>query len=174
MHDDFDERSDDRPLISLFGWGLACLVLLCVAAAGLAPLVLTARKGGNEAATIGSLKAIANAQTLFREGDKDQDGVLAYTGSLQELGAAGPDREALVDPVLAAGTKQGYHFSMGTGRDPRFEFWAKACPVVPGETGHRFFAVDMRGLVYFSSSDFPISDPLDPDNLPAGVHVLGN
>lgn len=136
-------------------------------------LDLGSRGQGSESAAMGALKAIGNAQVLFREGDKDGDGVLAYTGSLQQLGHAGPQGEQLIDSVLAAGTKQGYHFSVGTGEDPRFYFWAKACPVTPGVTGDRFFCTDMTGQIYFSTRDFPMSDVLDSDNLPPGVFVLG-
>lgn len=173
-HEADDELTRRASQVSACALAVVVLVGITGAAWQLTLNLLPARgSGGNEAAAIGALKNIANAQTLFREGDKDQVGVLAYTGSLHLLGHAGPNQEPLIDEVLAAGIKQGYHFSMGTGRDPRFEFWAKACPVTPRETGSRFFYVDMAGRIYFSQFDFPVSDTLDPDNLPQGIHALG-
>jgi hypothetical protein len=166
-----DEPTPER------AWPTGALIMLSgLVLIGAAWLLLpegSARGQGSESAAVGALEAIANAQLLFREGDKDRDGIRAYTGSLQQLGSAGPNREALIDPVLAAGVKQGYHFSMGTGRDHRFEFWVKACPTIPGQTGDRYFATDMSRRIYWSDRDFPISDVFGRD-LPDGVFVLGN
>ena len=102
---------------------------------------------------------------LFREGDKDQDGVLNY-GTLDQLGSA-----QLVDSVLANGTKQGYHFSVRSGPDVELEWSASAVPAVPGTTGSRCFYVDQSGLIYYASE--AIQGPLDPQRLPPGVRVLG-
>lgn len=148
----------------------ALIVLVCVLAAGawLVPQLLSARKsGGTESAAIGSLKTIAYAETYFREADCDRDEVLAYTGSLAVLAS-----HSLVDNALANGTNQGYEFTLSVGPDPRFEWWAKASPTVVGTTGDRFFYVDYTGLIYFSDRDFEV--PIDPENIPDGITVLGS
>ena len=125
-------------------------VLLLGAGALIAPNFFHPRKGGNESAAIGALKAICNAQVLFREGDKDRDGTLQYAASLQQLvnTASGED---LIDEVLAGGTKQGYRFSMGRP-DPQ-QYWVKAEPV-PGSGHERYFYVDQSHTLCFSREDF--------------------
>ena len=163
-----------EPAWSPTAWVMLTAFVLLGSAWFLLPEIPGARGSGNESAAVGGLKAIANAQVLFREGDKDRDGTLAYTGSLQQLGSAGPQGEQLIDSVLAGGVKQGYYFSMGTGRDPRFEFWAKASPTVPGETGDRYFAINMAGILYWSNHDFPLSDIPERGKLPQGVFEFGN
>ena len=51
---------------------IVMLIIGSVAAIAI-PNMLAARKNGNEAGAIGSLKAISTAQRLFREGDKEGD-----------------------------------------------------------------------------------------------------
>ena len=92
------------------------------------------RRGqGAESAAIGSLRAISSAQSVFREADRDRDGVLDYA-HLAELG-----RAELIDEVLATGVKQGYRFSSAPGPAPQFTWWAFAEPTRPGCTGDRAF-----------------------------------
>ena len=125
------------------------------------------RKAGNEAAAIGSLKAISMAQTLHREGDKDGDGTLDYAASLQELGQG-----QLIDSVLASGGKHGYVFETYNGPQTEFEWFATADPEEPGVTGMRFFYVDQSGVVFYSTRG-PIQGPITFNKLPPGVLPVG-
>jgi len=101
-------------------------------------------------AAVGGLRAICNAQTLFREGDKDEDNTLQYAASLQQL-VNTPKGEDLIDEVLAGGTKQGYRYTLGRP-DPQ-HFWVKAAPI-PGSGHIRYFYTDQSNTLYFSTEDF--------------------
>ncbi len=93
---------------------------------------------------IGALKTLSTAQALFREGDKDGDGVLDH-GTLEELSAA-----ALIDAVLGAGVKQGYRFDCRPSpTSPEFMWMAVANPV-SDETGDRSFVVNHTGMIHWS------------------------
>lgn len=129
--------------------GFALASLLAVTGLCLLPDLASQRPYANEAAAIGGLKAIANAQTLYREGDKDGDGTLAYAPSLEALVNTGPDREDLIDEVLAGGTKQGYTFSIASASS--LVWTATANPTVPGTTGDRYFGGNMAGMIFFST-----------------------
>lgn len=173
-HDDYGEeepyleRGTDFSLMPLFLLlGVALLV-----AAGIGAVFFRFQSAGNprlgnEVAAIGALKTISVAQSLHREGDKDRDGTLDYAANLQELG-----QSALIDSILASGTKQGYAFELYNGPQSEFEWFAIADPLVPGETGLRFFYVDQSGVIYYSTKG-PIQGPLDPNALPLGVLPLG-
>lgn len=101
---------------------------------------------GNEAAAIGALKTLVTAQTLFREGDKEGDGVLDY-GTLTEL-----SRATLVDAVLGGGKKSGYVFDcQPSAATPEFLWFATASPAEPGTTGRRYFATNHAGVIYYST-----------------------
>src|SRR5205085_2540470 len=67
------------------------------------PNLVGARKHGNEAMAIGSLKAVITAEGIFREKQKT---VLRY-GSLDELSSRG-----LVDDEVGTGEKRGYRFQV--------------------------------------------------------------
>ncbi len=128
---------------------LSCFGALCLAvpfaSLGLDAL-LSAHKNDNEAAAIGSLKAIANAQTLYREADKDGDGTLAYSASLDELGRLG-----LVPAELADGEDRGYRFRITTARAPQDQFvWVVNADPLPGG-GDRHFGGNMAGLIFFNA-----------------------
>ncbi len=128
----------------------ACLFGFCIFAGIIAaiaiPNLIEARKGSNEAASIGALRTITTAQALFREGDKENDKALDY-GTLDEL-----QRAMLVDGVLGSGTKQGYIFTVEPdAREPMFRFTARARPAKPGQSGDRYFFVDETGIIRFST-----------------------
>lgn len=131
------------------------IAIIAIIAAIAIPNLLSARKNGNESAAIGAIKTIANAQTLFREGDKDGDGTLQYAGSMANLANTGPaGTEDLIDEVLAGGTKSGYNFTCQNPGTPQDQFiWtANAQPVVAGTTGDRYFGGNMAGLIFFNST----------------------
>lgn len=146
--------------------GIASIILiagailggLCVFGSTIAaiaiPNLVEARKAGNEAAALGALKTISSAQALFREGDKDDDGVFNY-------GSLGPLEDAnLIDGVLGGGTKNGYLFECEAGTDsPEFTWWATARPAIPGKTGDRYFYINQTGVIYFSKSGKEAPDP---------------
>lgn len=100
-------------------------------------------------APIGGLKAIHNAQILYREGDKDGDGTRNYAPSLQALINTGTTgEEDLIDEVLASGTKQGYVYAITSVSQSGWT--ANANPGEPGVTGDRYSGVNMNGQVFFS------------------------
>ena len=81
-------------------------------------------------------------QGQFRPGDRDNDGIADYAGSLAELSQAG-----LIDNVLGAGTKSGYRFVV-TGDE---EGWQATATPISESTGTRNFFIDPEGVVRFSS-----------------------
>lgn len=125
---------------------IVILIIATISAIAI-PNLLSARKAGNELGAIGSLKSIATAQRLFREGDKEGDGLNDYA-SLSELSNGN-----LIDPVLQTGTKQGYNFlTEASFTGPEYIFWSTGDPAVEGGTGDRHFATNHRGLIFYSST----------------------
>jgi len=129
------------------------IAIIAIIAAIAIPNLLQARKNGNEAAAIGALKTFATSQSIFREGDKEQDGNLDY-GMLSELGSC-----RLIDGEFASGTKNGYLFqgsySFSTSE---FLWFAVANPVLPGATGDRYFASNMAGVIFYTTPAAALMD----------------
>lgn len=101
---------------------------------------LAARRAEDEeAAAIGALKTLWTAQTRFREGDLERDGVLDY-GTLAELEAAG-----LVGPGLGG---EGYRLEVrvAPGELAQWKWMALATP--EGE-GRRAFATNHAGVIRY-------------------------
>jgi type IV pilus assembly protein PilA len=131
------------------------IAIIAIIAAIAIPNLLSARKNGNEAAAIGSLKAIVSAQTVYREGDKNGDGSNEYAPTLAALtdtGSTGTDD--LIDEILASGTRQGYNFTLTVPGPPqnRFVWTCHADAVVQGTTGDRHFGAAMAGLIFFNAT----------------------
>ncbi len=123
-----------------------CMCVAIVAAIAI-PNLIEACKSGNEAASIGALKTISTSQSLFREMDKEGDGMMDY-GTLQELG-----QSMLLDSILASGTKQGYTFQVFVSPEtPEFLWMATANPVLPNTTGDRFFVTNHERVIHYRSS----------------------
>lgn len=122
------------------------IAIIAIIAAIAIPNLIEARKHGNEAAAIGALKTISTSQTVFREGDKEGDGLLDYARTLGEL-----SNTNLIDPVLGSGTKQGYIFdATHSTATSEFLWFATANPVQPGTTGDRYFATNHSGVIYYT------------------------
>ncbi len=135
---------------SLAASGAVNIALVALVAAALIPPTAEARLVLNEAAAVGTLRTLANAQSLFREGDKDHNGVLDYASSLTALGNAN-----LIDDPLPSGEKQGYEFGiLPSATTPNFMFgWAAtAVPAVWGHTGSRSFYIDEAGVIRGASN----------------------
>ncbi|MCW8141463.1 MAG: prepilin-type N-terminal cleavage/methylation domain-containing protein [Planctomycetota bacterium] len=122
------------------------IAIIAIIAAIAIPNLIEARKHGNEAAAIGALKTISTSQTVFREGDKEGDGLLDYANNLGELSNAN-----LIDPVLGSNTKQGYIFATAhSTATSEFLWFATANPVQPRTTGDRYFATNHSGVIYYT------------------------
>ena len=123
------------------------IAIIAIIAAIAIPNLVEARKAGNEAAAIGTMRTIGSAQALFREGDRDQDGSIDYAQNLAELNSAG-----LIDSELGlpgvpgnASSKSGYVFVMG---GQLFSFDAQCSPE-PNQGGRDFFT-DQSGIITFA------------------------
>ncbi len=128
------------------------IAIIAIIAAIAIPNLIQARKNANESSAVGSLKTIGSAQTLYREGDKDTNGILDY-GNLQQL--AGVATGGLIDPALGSGVKSGYNFRAEPSNstdNALFLWWGTANPTVPTTTGDRYFWTNHTGVVYFTSS----------------------
>ncbi len=139
------------------------IAIIAIIAAIAIPNLVEARKNANETSAIAAVKVILNAQTLFREGDKDGDGQNDFA-SLAELSSTG----YLLDDALASGTKGGYHFtSDGAVNGRTVACYVIANPTRLGVTGDRAFATNHGGSLHYTLGliDTSASNPLVSDGL---------
>jgi prepilin-type N-terminal cleavage/methylation domain-containing protein len=123
------------------------IAIIAIIAAIAIPNLIQARKAGNETSAIGALKTMATSQSIFREGDKEQDGNLDY-GMLSEL-----NNTSLIDSVFGTGTKQGYIFqSVYSFSTSEFLWFGTANPAIVGTTGDRYFTSNMAGVIFYTTS----------------------
>jgi prepilin-type N-terminal cleavage/methylation domain-containing protein len=123
------------------------LVILAVIVAIAIPNLVSSKKSANEGAAISHLKTIANAQTLFRESDKENDNIPDF-GNLQEL-----SNTAIIDASLGVGRRTGYVFETGPcSVNPGFLWFAVANPITPGISGDRYFCTNHRGQIYYTTA----------------------
>lgn len=144
---------------ALRGRGFSLIELLVVVAVLLTlmaiaiPNLMRARGTANEASAVASLRAISTGQASYQ-----QTFGVGYAPSLLALGpGAGPPTAAaadLIDQVLASGTKTGYVFfynpvdSNGDGRMDTYTIQAN--PIVPGQSGSKYFFTDESNVIRFS------------------------
>jgi hypothetical protein len=141
----------DDPRSEIWTWLSIAFPLFAFVACVVTMLAMDARrlrqKREHEQSAKRALWTIAEAQSIFREGDKDGNGVLDY-GTLAQLGAA-----RLIDPELASGTKDGYVFAAGPSTSTSEYLWfAVANPEVPGVTGDRSFATNYSAVIFYSTT----------------------
>ena len=118
---------------------LVVLVIMGIIAAIAIPRLHEAEMSGNESAAISSLRTIVTAQVAYNI----TSGTGIYSSDLATLANA-----ALIDSVLATGTKEGYVYTCTGSKD---FFVVTAAPQVPEQTGRRYFFADQSGVIRFSS-----------------------
>lgn len=130
------------------------------------PDLTSARRRGNEASAISSLRTIVSAENMFHADDRGgEPGVADYATSLAQLGDA-----ELVDEVLASGAKQGYCFIL-VSHDPLRTWHSHADPVLRGTSGDRSFYVDETGILRETrgGSADASSPAIHDDDIPPGT-----
>lgn len=132
---------------TLIELSIAVVIIVIVAAIAI-PNIVSSRKNANESAAIGHLKTLSNAQTMFRESDKDND-LRADFGNLQEL-----SNTTLIDGSLGSGRRTGYIYDTDQCSDnPEFLWFALANPAFPPQTGERYFCTNHRGQIFYTISN---------------------
>ena len=147
---------------------LIVVAVVGVIAAIAIPGLLRARMAGNEAAGVGSLRAIASGETAF----SSSCGRGGYATSLSQLYASpsnGGDGFISPDLALDTTTKSGYTVVLMVGSrntvllpqgstcnsagDAVASYFAAADPVTFGKTGGRHFGTDERGGIFQNTAD---------------------
>ena len=142
------------------------VVILTIIIAIAVPNIISARKNANEASAIGHLKTISNAQTMFRESDKEGD-LVADFANLLEL-----SNTAIIDASLGAGRRTGYLFETDQcSTNPGFLWFALANPLAPPATGERYFCTNHRGQIFYTTAFAIVPDYVD-GNIPAGLLLV--
>ena len=128
------KRNQGFTLIEL----MIVVAIIAIIAAIAIPSLLNARKAGNEASAISSLRTLTTVNEQYRTRFGD------YSSGLAALST-----EGYIDSVLGAAKKSGYTFNYTGGKN----IWN--CDTVPtdaGTTGDRGFFVDQSGVIRFDSS----------------------
>jgi prepilin-type N-terminal cleavage/methylation domain-containing protein len=135
------------------------------------PALLSARRSGNHASAIGSLRVIHSAQHAF----SSVCGNGSYTSRLSQLSIAPPGGGPFISPDLGADTtvKSGYSVTMEEGADgaPAIldacngvsagdlysTYYATATPLSPA-TGTNYYRVGSRGTIFTDTVAIPGKD----------------
>ena len=149
-------------------------LLLVVAIIGLlaaiaVPGLLRARTAGNESSAIASMRIVNTAQHAYMS----SCGNGFYASSLPILGDPAPVGTGFISPDLATATiidKSGYRLRMEEGSEAVVatkdgcnplgiaaalfsSYYASNEPVMPGQSGSRWFWTNLAGTIYTSNAD---------------------
>ena len=114
------------------------VAIIAIIAAIAIPSLLNARKAGNEASAISSLRTLTTVNEQYRTRFQ------SYSTNLANLLATG-----YIDSVLGAGAKSGYNFTYAGGT---VTWSCNGDPQVAATTGDRGFFVDQSGVIRFSQT----------------------
>jgi type IV pilus assembly protein PilA len=139
--------------------GMAAIPFILIIAAIAIPNLLRARMAANEASTVGALRSYNYALGSYAAECPN----VGYPASLANLGPAvnsakDCNHAGVLDSVLAADlpVRSGYTFHYNSGDANNLgqttTFSISAEPVIPGNTGTRYFFVDQTGVIRASSS----------------------
>ncbi|MGO9642600.1 MAG: type II secretion system protein [Candidatus Acidiferrales bacterium] len=140
-------------------------VILIIAAIAI-PNYITSKMRATESGAIQNLRTITTANVVYSTTYS-----VGYSPDIATLGgdASAPTQSAaaLIDSVLATGTKSGYNFTYsvvstdGNGQVTGYVLFAN--PVIPGSTGTRYFYTDETAVIRYNTTttagptDLPIS-----------------
>ena len=103
------------------------VAIIAIIAAIAIPSLLNARKAGNEASAISSLRTLTTVNEQYRTRFRDPVAGIGYAGALADLMNAN-----YIDQVLGSSAKSGYNFAYVGGENT----WScQATPQVDGTTG---------------------------------------
>jgi len=143
---------------------LIVVAIIGIIAAIAVPGLLRARMSGNEAAAIGSLRAVNSAEASYSSA-AGQGGYAIMLGTLA-LGCQG-GTQGFISPDLALdpSTKSGYTVTLAdstaspadvaadcNGTMSRSGFYATGVPIQVGSTGQRAFSTAAAGTIYFDAT----------------------
>ena len=125
------------------------VAIIAIIAAIAIPSLLNARKAGNEASAISSLRTLVTVNEQYRTRFQN------YSSSLSNLSLTD-----YIDGVLGAGAKSGYTFTYSGDTNT---WTGSAVPTVAASTGDRGFFVDESGVIRFEASGAATasSNPID-------------
>ena len=161
---------------------MVVVAVVGIIAAIAVPGLLRARMAGNEAAAIGSLRAVNSSQNAYMS----TCGNGFYAQTLEILGEPAPTGAGFISPDLGAAViiqKSGYELTMGEGSESInatrdgcnpsgvaaslfSSYWASNQPINTG-SGSRWFWTNTLGTVYVDSAD--VFDAEDVGNAAPGV-----
>jgi prepilin-type N-terminal cleavage/methylation domain-containing protein len=168
---------------------LIVVAIIGIIAAIAVPGLLSARRSGNEASAIGSLRAITSSQQAFASTCANG----FYATALPDLAALPPSGGApFISPDLGVVggpttvTKSGYLVTLNNGSDGAAamldacnliaagsltsSWYATAEPLTPGGTGTRYFWVGTLGTI-FADAAGPIASDVGVDDAPGGAPI---
>ena len=134
---------------------LIVIAIILIISAIAIPRLLRSRMVANEASAVASLRTLCTVQVNYQSTYQ-----VGYAPSLAALGPQAPgtppsaSNAGLIDVILAGGTKSGYVFtynpvdSNGDGQVDSFTI--TAAPFVPGQTGDRYFFVDLSNVIRYN------------------------
>jgi prepilin-type N-terminal cleavage/methylation domain-containing protein len=125
------------------------VAIIAIIAAIAIPSLLNARKAGNEASAISSLRTLTTVNEQYRTRFQN------YSSSLANLSLAG-----YIDGVLGAGAKSGYTFTYNGATNT---WTGSGVPTTATTTGDRGFFVSESGVIRFEATGAATatSAPLD-------------
>lgn len=135
---------------------LIVVAIILIIAAIAIPNLLRSRIAANEASAVGSVRTINTAEVTYAATYPEQ----GFT-SLDMLGGTGTtatsDAALLLDQVLSNGTKSGYTFTASASggnppNSPNVLYFVNAGPLVPDQTGKRYFYSDASGVIRYNTS----------------------
>lgn len=162
---------------------LIVVAIIGIIAAIAVPGLLSARRSGNEASAIGSLRAVSSSQQAYASTCANGFYATALTQLAIAPGGAATGGAPFISPdlgALATVEKSGYRINLTDGAgDPATQeacntvqasdltsSWiATAQPITPGATGSRFFWVGTLGTIYADTVVI---------NEPNGMAIPGN
>jgi type IV pilus assembly protein PilA len=164
---------------------LIVVAILGILAAVAVPGLLSARRSGNQASAIASLRAIASSQQVY----STTCALGAYATALMDL-AQPPTAGGLpfISPDLGSAnslTKSGYTITMAAGTDGvawpndacngvvaadlSSTFYATASPVTAGATGTIYYWVGVSGTIFGDTAVIPETNGLS--QVPGGTPI---
>jgi type IV pilus assembly protein PilA len=162
---------------------LIVVAIIGIIAAIAVPGLLRARMSGNEAAAIGSLRAVTSAEASYSSAaGQGGNAVLLATLALPCSGGS----QGFISPDLSLdpSTKSGYFITLAAGANPaagpadcngtatNMGYYITGVPVNPGTTGSRAFSSDAGGAIFQETAAMGATAPPQPLTVGGTINTI--